>query len=902
MALEDFYSSHNRTTRIRLHVRDSKDDVVQAASSAIDLLKNVQVQAILGHSKSTQADFVIDIGKKSRVPIISSATSPSLSPIENPYFIGAAQSGSSQVEAITALFKIFNWREVVLIYEEGEYRRGIVPYLTDQLAQNGTQVRYRSVISVSASDDFILKEMHKLMRLENRVFVVHMSPSLASRFFLKAKEAGMTRKGYAWIITDVLTSFFDYLEPSVKDSMQGVIGVKPHVPNSPQLDNFTSRWRARFRQENPEIARFELNVFGLWAYDTVTALALAMERAGVSQSEFKKTEPARNSTDLAGIGVSENGPKLLQSIRNISLNRGLSGEFHLVNGQLQSSAIEIVNVMERGGRRIGFWIPQYGISKNLEPVNKIKSTNSKNFGPIMWPGASVSAPKGWEIPTCTEKKMRIGIPAKAGDLGEFIKFKRDSQTNGVNASGLCVDLFREVMGSWPYPVQYEFIPFETSDGQSAGSYDDLVYQIFLGKYDAVVGDVTITANRSRYVEFTVPFMESGVAMVVPIKKDERKNWLIFMKPLTKDMWLTTAAFFVFIGFVVWVLEHRVNREFRGPPLQQVGTVFWFSFSGLVFAQRERVNNNLARFVLTVWMLVVLVLQSSYTASLSTMLTADKLGPTVRDIKDLLNNGGNVGYQQGSFVDGFLKNMRFNSSKFRKYSSFKEYEEALSKGSKNGGVAAIVDELPYLKLFLKKYRNKYTMVGPIYRTTGLGFAFPKGSPLAPEVSKAILKLVEEGKVADIQRKRLGEEISNHMEEEEDGFKDSSDSLTLDSFKGLFVIAGASSCLALIIFLSIFLCENREILVSNASLRQKLVAMAKSFDEEREKKLVKKKTDEGRPGFFFFRSGHIHCHFPSPATGISHHTEGMFSRDEGFSAPEPGTPVHDATKIVQTTPER
>ncbi|CAH2050597.1 unnamed protein product [Thlaspi arvense] len=260
MALEDFYSSHNRTTRIRLHVRDSKDDVVQAASSAIDLLKNVQVQAILGHSISAQADFVIDIGKKSRVPIISSATSPSLSPIENPYFIGAAQSGSSQVKAITALFKIFNWREVALIYEEGEYRRGIVPYLTDQLAQMCT--------------------CHPLSLLA---------------FFLKAKEAGMTRKGYAWIITDVLTSFFDYLEPSVKDSMQGVIGVKPHVPNSPQLDNFTSRWRARFRQENPEITRFELNVFGLWAYDTVTALALAVERAGVSQSEFKKTEPARNS-------------------------------------------------------------------------------------------------------------------------------------------------------------------------------------------------------------------------------------------------------------------------------------------------------------------------------------------------------------------------------------------------------------------------------------------------------------------------------------------------------------------------------------------------------------------------------------------------------------------------------
>jgi hypothetical protein len=34
------------------------------------------------------------------------------------------------------------------------------------------------------------------------------------------------------------------------------------------------------------------------------------------------------------------------------------------------------------------------------------------------------------------------------------------------------------------------------------------------KYDAVIGDTTIVANRSTYVDFTLPFSESGVLMVV----------------------------------------------------------------------------------------------------------------------------------------------------------------------------------------------------------------------------------------------------------------------------------------------------------------------------------------------------------------------------------------------------
>lgn len=102
----------------------------------------------------------------------------------------------------------------------------------------------------------------------------------------------------------------------------------------------------------------------------------------------------------------------------------------------------------------------------------------------------------------------------------------------------------------------------------------------------MAGDVTITANRSELFDFTFPYTESGVAVVVPIKNNESKNAWIFLKPLTTGLWLTTGAFFIFTGFVVWVLEHHINAEFQGPPLQQLGMIFWFSFSTLVFAHSK----------------------------------------------------------------------------------------------------------------------------------------------------------------------------------------------------------------------------------------------------------------------------------------------------------------------------
>ena len=110
----------------------------------------------------------------------------------------------------------------------------------------------------------------------------------------------------------------------------------------------------------------------------------------------------------------------------------------------------------------------------------------------------------------------------------------------------------------------------------------IVTSLFLKmqNFDAVVGDTTIVANCSSYVDFTLPYYESGVSMVVSMKDNEKQNMWIFLKPLSWDLWLAISAVSIFIGLVTWVLEHHVNTKFRGPPNQQIGTIFLFSFATL----------------------------------------------------------------------------------------------------------------------------------------------------------------------------------------------------------------------------------------------------------------------------------------------------------------------------------
>ncbi len=120
--------------------------------------------------------------------------------------------------------------------------------------------------------------------------------------------------------------------------------------------------------------------------------------------------------------------------------------------------------------------------------------------------------------------------------------------------------------------------------------------------------------------------------------------------------------------------------------------------------------------------MVLVLVQSYTASLSSILTAKKLRPSETDLEQILFDGDYVGSQRGSFVESFLIKQGFSKRRLRPYTKKQEYAEALRKGSMHGGVSAIVDEIPYLTSFLsdRRYEKEFQMLSRIYKTPGFGF--------------------------------------------------------------------------------------------------------------------------------------------------------------------------------------
>ena len=119
----------------------------------------------------------------------------------------------------------------------------------------------------------------------------------------------------------------------------------------------------------------------------------------------------------------------------------------------------------------------------------------------------------------------------------------------------------------------------------------------------------------------------------------------------------------------------------------------------------------------VWLFVALIIIQTYTANLTSMLTVQRLEPTIPSVEELLNSNARVGYCTGSYMERYLEEvLEFKSENMRHFRSAESYAE----GFEDKNISAAFLGTPYAKIFLAKYCNSFIQIGPTYKIGGFGF--------------------------------------------------------------------------------------------------------------------------------------------------------------------------------------
>ena len=121
------------------------------------------------------------------------------------------------------------------------------------------------------------------------------------------------------------------------------------------------------------------------------------------------------------------------------------------------------------------------------------------------------------------------------------------------------------------PVSFRVLQWERD------SYTEMLNEVWKQPtLDFVAGDITITENRSNYVDFTLPFFTSSASIVLLAQEGAAQEWgafWAFARPFGVTVWLAWFVWSVVAGHVVWVLE-RGTLAFSRTYLRALPNIAW----------------------------------------------------------------------------------------------------------------------------------------------------------------------------------------------------------------------------------------------------------------------------------------------------------------------------------------
>ncbi|GIX90783.1 glutamate receptor ionotropic, kainate 3 [Caerostris extrusa] len=292
-------------------------------------------------------------------------------------------------------------------------------------------------------------------------------------------------------------------------------------------------------------------------------------------------------------------------------------------------------------------------------------------------------------------------------------------------------------------------------------WNGMVGEVLSGVADMAIADLTITSTREKVMDFTLPYMNTGISILFKKPTEKVKSLFSFLSPFSAEVWLYVMVAFLGVSFVLFIVGRLSPYEWDDVnPCRQDEKIeenyftllnsMWFTIASLMQQGCEIAPRSSAtRTATSIFYFFTLIMISSYTANLAAFLTIEKVVYPIESAKDLAKQ---TKIKYGCLAGGSTKTF-FDTSTidtYRKMSAYMEKHpevlmESNEKGKEEvykGNYAFLMESAPIQ--YVTERECNLTQIGGLLDHKGYGIGTKKGNgTLSAWLSGGILKLQEQG---------------------------------------------------------------------------------------------------------------------------------------------------------------
>uniref|UniRef100_A0A672Z6Q3 Glutamate receptor n=1 Tax=Sphaeramia orbicularis TaxID=375764 RepID=A0A672Z6Q3_9TELE len=407
--------------------------------------------------------------------------------------------------------------------------------------------------------------------------------------------------------------------------------------------------------------------------------------------------------------------------------------------------------------------------------------------------------------------MRNSVPCR--------KHVKDNSTSGGAyikqcCKGFCIDILKKIARNVKFTYDLYLVTNGKHGKKINNVWNGMVGEVVYKKAVMAVGSLTINEERSEVIDFSVPFVETGISVMV-----SRSNGTVspsaFLEPFSASVWvmmfvmlLIVTAIAVFLFEFVSPLGFNRNlaqgKDPHGPSFT-IGKAIWLLW-GLVFNNSVPVQNpkgTTSKFIVSVWAFFAVIFLASYTANLAAFMIQEEFVDQVTGLSDKKFQSPysySPPFRFGTVPNGSTeRNIRKNYPDMHQYMT-KYHQNGVQDALislKTGKLDAFIYDAAVLNYMAGRDDGcKLVTIGSgyIFATTGYGIALQKGSYWKRLVDLAILGIIGDGEMEELEAQWLTGICHNEKNEV------MSSQLDVDNMAGVFYMLATAMGLSILTFIS------------------------------------------------------------------------------------------------------